>query len=153
MPFSLCNAPATFQCLMQECLGELNLTYALIYLDDIIIFSSTPEEHLIHLRAMLERFLEHGLKLKPSKCHFFRTEIDYLGHKVSADGMTPGTDNVRGIAEMAPPYHRHRSPSLPRSHWILPTIHKRIRQDSQTFERPLSGRQQQAQGGKSQYQS
>ena len=62
-----------------------------------------PEEHLVRLGAVLERFLEHGLKLKPSKCHFFRTEIDYLGHKVSADGMTPGTDNVRGIAEMAPP--------------------------------------------------
>ena len=102
MPFGLCNVPATFQRLMQECLEELNLTYALIYLDDVIVFSSTPEEHLVRLQAVLERFLEHGLKLKLSKCHFFRTEIDYLGHKVSADGMTPGTDNVRGIAEMAP---------------------------------------------------
>ena len=54
MPFGLCNAPATFQCLMQECLGELNITYALIYLDDIIVFSGTPEEHLVCLRAMLE---------------------------------------------------------------------------------------------------
>ena len=52
---------------------------------------------------MLERFLEHGLKLKPSKCHFFRTEIDYQGHKVSADDMMPGTNNIKGIAEMAPP--------------------------------------------------
>ena len=103
MPFGLCNTPATFQCLMQECLGELNLTYALIYWNDVIVFSSTPEEHLDCLRAVLEQFLEHELKLKPSKCHFFRMEIDYLGHKVSADGMTPGTDNVRGIAEMAPP--------------------------------------------------
>ena len=54
MPFGLCNAPATFQHLMQECLGELNLTYALIYLDDIIVFSAMPEEHLVHLRAVLE---------------------------------------------------------------------------------------------------
>ena len=52
---------------------------------------------------MLERFLEHGLKLKLSKCHFFQTEIDYLGHKVSKDGMVPGTDNIKSIAEMAPP--------------------------------------------------
>ena len=63
MPFGLCNAPATFQQLMQECLGELNLTYTLIYLDDVIVFSRTPEKHLVRLRAVLERFLEHGLKL------------------------------------------------------------------------------------------
>ena len=59
--FGLCNTPATFQWLMQECLRELNLTYTLIYLDNIIIFSRTPEEHLIRLRAVLERFLEHRL--------------------------------------------------------------------------------------------
>ena len=47
--------------------------------------------------------MEHGLKLKPSKCNFFRTEISYLGHKVSAAGMEPGTDGLKGIAEIAPP--------------------------------------------------
>ena len=67
MPYSLCNAPATFQHLMQNCLGELNLTYTLIYLDDVIVYSKTEEEHLVHPRAVLERFMEHGLKLKPSK--------------------------------------------------------------------------------------
>ena len=103
MPFGLCNAPATFQRLMQNTLGELNLTYALIYLDDVVVFSQTEEEHLIRLRAVLERFQEHGLKLKPSKCQFFRTEITYLGHRVSKDGMSPSQDNLRGIAEMAPP--------------------------------------------------
>ena len=103
MPFSLCNAPATFQRLMQNCLGELNLTYALIYLDNIIIFSDSKAEHVKCLAAVFERFQEHGLKLKPSKCNFFRKEINYLGHHVSADGMRPGTDNMEGIAEMAPP--------------------------------------------------
>ena len=93
MMFGLCNAPSTFQRLMQECLGELNLTYVLIYLDDVTVFSRMPEEHLIRLRAVLERFLEHGLKLKPSKCHFFQTEIDYLGHKVSKDGMMSGDNS------------------------------------------------------------
>ena len=103
MPYRLCNAPATFQCLMQNCLGELNLMYALIYLDDVIVYSKTEEAHLVHLRAMLERFMEQGLKLKPSKCNFFRTEISYLGHKVSAAGMEPGTDGLKGITEIAAP--------------------------------------------------
>ena len=103
MPFGLCNAPATFQCLMQNCLGELNLTYALIYLDDIVVFSDSEAEHVKRLAVVFEQFQEHGLKLKPSKCNFFRKEINYLGHRVSADGMKPGTENVEGIAEMAPP--------------------------------------------------
>ena len=103
MPYGLCNAPATFQRLMQNCLGELNLSYALIYLDDMIVYSSTEEEHLTRLRAVFKHFLESGLKLKPSKCHFFRTEISYLGHKISASGMEPGTEGVKAIAEMAPP--------------------------------------------------
>ena len=102
MPYSLCNAPATFQQLMQNCLGELNLSYALIYLDDVIVYSWTEEEHLTRLRAVFERFLESGLKLKPFKCHFFHTEINYLGHKVSVEGMEPGTEGIKGIAEMAP---------------------------------------------------
>ena len=103
MPFGLCNALVTFQRLMQNCLGELNLTFALIYLDDIVVFSDTEKEHIKRLAAVFEWFREHGLKLKPSKCHFFRKEINYLGHHVSTEGMKPGIDNVEGIAEMAPP--------------------------------------------------
>ena len=55
------------------------------------------------LHAVLERFMEQGLKLKPSKCNFFHTEISYLGHKVSVAGMEPGTDGLKGIAEIMPP--------------------------------------------------
>ena len=88
---------------MQNCLGELNLTYALIYLDDVIVYYKTEEEHLVRLHTVLERFMEHGTKLKPSKCNFFRTEISYLGHKVSVAGMEPGTEGLRGITEIMPP--------------------------------------------------
>ena len=70
MLYGLCHALATFQRLIHNCLGELNLTYALIYLDDVIVFSCTEEEHLHRLRVVFARFLEHGLMLKPSKCHF-----------------------------------------------------------------------------------
>ena len=88
---------------MQNCLGELNLTYALIYLDDVIFYSCTEEEHLTSLAAVYERFWESGLKLKPSKCNFFCTEINYLGHTISVKGMEPGVEGTKAIAKMAPP--------------------------------------------------
>ena len=103
MPYGLCNTPATFQRLMQNCLGELNLTYALIYLDDVIVFSRTEEENLHRLWVVFAHFLEHGLKLKPSKCHFLQDEITFLGHEISAEGMKPVTANLKAIVEMAPP--------------------------------------------------
>ena len=103
MSYRLCNAPETFQRLMQNCLGELNLTYALIYLDDMIVFSWTEEEHLHRLRVVVGWFLEHGFKLKLSKCHFLQDKITFLGHEISADGMKLGTANLKAIAEMAPP--------------------------------------------------
>ena len=71
MLFGLCNSPVTFQKLMQNCLGELNYTTCLVYLDDIVIYSSTQEEHLDQLREVLEQFCLNGLNLKPSKCSFF----------------------------------------------------------------------------------
>ena len=98
MPFGLCNAPPTFQRLMLNCLGELNLTYCLIYLDDVIIFSKTEEEHLERMRVVFDRFREHGLKLKPSKCEVFKTEINYLAHHVSKRGVLPSKKNLEAIA-------------------------------------------------------
>ena len=103
MPYRLCNVPAMFQRLMQNCLGELNLPYALVYLDEVIVYSKTEEDHLRRLQAVFERFYEHGLKLKPLKCCFLHKQITFLGHEVSAEGMKPGNLNLKGIAEMAPP--------------------------------------------------
>ena len=70
MPFRLCNTPGTFQCLMQNTLGELNLTYCIIYLDDVIVLWHAEEEYLEHLCIMFECFREFNLKLKPSKSSF-----------------------------------------------------------------------------------
>ena len=72
IPFGLCSVPMTFQHLMQNTLGELNLTYCIIYLDDVIIFGHTEEEHFEHLWVVFECFREFNLKLKPSKCSFSR---------------------------------------------------------------------------------
>ena len=85
MCFGLCNVPATFQWLMQNCLGELNLFYCLIYLDDIIIFSQTVEEHL-QLHIVFNQFREYNLKVKPSKCSIFK-EINYLALWVSKESV------------------------------------------------------------------
>ena len=93
MPFGLCNAPPTFQRLILNCLGELNLTYCLIYLDDVIIFSRTKEEHLEWMCVVFDRFREHGLK----------TEINYLAHHVSKRGVLPSKKNLEAIAQCPPP--------------------------------------------------
>ena len=98
MPFGLCNTPVTFQHLMQNSLGELNLTYCIIYLDDVIIFRWT-EEHLECLQVVFEHFWEFNLKLKPAKYSFFQTEIVYLAHHVSCEGICPSKENVRTIEE------------------------------------------------------
>ena len=76
MPIGLCSAPVTFQRLMQNCLGELNFIYCLIYLDNIIVFLQTAEENLHRLCVVFNRYLEYNLKLKPSKCSLFKEEIN-----------------------------------------------------------------------------
>ena len=78
MPFGLTNALATFQCLVESCLEELHLKWCIIYLDDIIVFSKTPEEHIQRLRGVFEKLSAAGLQLKPSKCEFFKSQIAYL---------------------------------------------------------------------------
>ena len=97
MPFGLMNPPATFQMLMQSCLGNLHLHYCIIYFDNVIVFSKTLEEHVIRLRAVFEKLKQVGLKCKPSKCEFFRQELTYLGHVVSKEGIQTDPKKVKAI--------------------------------------------------------
>ena len=103
MPFGLCNAPPTFQRLMQNCLGKLNLTYCLIYLDDVIVFFDMPDEHLQRMHVVFDCLHEHSLKLNPSKCEVFKSEINYLAHHVSQKGVLPLKKNLELIAQCPPP--------------------------------------------------
>ena len=103
MPFGLTNAPATFQRLMESCLGELHLNWCIIYLDDIIVFSRTPEEHIHRRRAVFEKLKAVDLKLKPSKCDFFKKEIKYLGHVVSEQGVSTDPDKIKAVTEWPEP--------------------------------------------------
>ena len=100
MPFGLTNAPATFQCLMESCLGEMHLKWCIIYLDDItVFFSKTCEECIERLRGVFEKLSAAGLRLKPSKCEFFKSSITYLGHIVSKDGIETEKKKVIAIQE------------------------------------------------------
>ena len=103
MPFGLCNAPGTFQHLMQNTLGELNLTYCVIYLDNVIVFGHMEEKHLECLHVVFERFREFNLKLKPSKCSIFQSEIIYLAHHVSQRGILPSQENVWAVQKFLMP--------------------------------------------------
>ena len=107
MPFGLTNAPAVFQRLMQRLLTGLNPAagpdFVVVYIDDILVFSSTLEEHLCHLRAVIKRISEAGLKLKPSKCRFVRSEVEYLGHLITPEGLKPNSKLVEAIQEFPRP--------------------------------------------------
>ena len=103
MPFGATNAPASFQRLMHDCLGDLNMNWCIVYLDDIIIFSDTKEEHLKRLEAVFQKLSAAGLKLKPSKCFFFREEIEYLGHVVSGKGISTNPKEVEAVTKLPTP--------------------------------------------------
>ena len=103
MPFGLCNAPTTFQWLMQNCMGELNFIYCLIYLDDLIMFLWGAEEHLHQLHVVFDHLREYNLKLKPLKCSLFQEGINYLAHQVSKEEVWPSNINVKAITKNAPP--------------------------------------------------
>ncbi|CAF4569907.1 unnamed protein product, partial [Didymodactylos carnosus] len=103
MPFGLTNAPATFQRLMDLVLRGLKWSCCMVYLDDVIIYSPTFEQHLIDIDNVLNRIKESGLTLKPSKCFFCRRELKYLGHIVSADGIRPDPDKLEAVRSFSVP--------------------------------------------------
>ena len=105
MPFGLCNAPATFERMMDNLLRHLKWTTCLCYLDDIVVFSKTFEEHLSRLSTVLKCVQAAGLRLNPKKCLFVAKEIKILGHLVNGDGVRPDPDKVRAVTEFPTPQH------------------------------------------------
>ena len=99
MPFGLCNAPATFQRAMQHVLKGLLWKDALAFMDDVMSLGVDFGHALTNIRKVLERFREHGLKLKPRKCAFLQTEVIFLGHKVSEDGIAVNPEHIEAIAK------------------------------------------------------
>ena len=106
MPFGLTNAPGVFQRLMQRVIGGLNpdegTDFVRVYIDDLVVFSSL-EEHIVHLRKVMNRLRSAKLKLKPSKCHFLRQSAEFLGHMITPAGIRPNPKQVMAVREFLIP--------------------------------------------------
>ena len=101
MPFGLTNSGASFQRLMGNILRGLEYRFALIYIDDVIIFPKSIEDHLVHLEEFFRRLREANVKLNQGKCSFVKHKVDYLGHVVTPDGVSPNPDNIQ-VAQQFP---------------------------------------------------
>lgn len=142
LPYGLCNSPSTFQRLMELVLADLQWVTCLVYLDDIIVYARTFDEHLARLDQVLQKLCQANLKVKPAKCHLFADQVQYLGHVIFAEGVTvdpakteavhawPEPVNVRevrsfvglasyyrrfvpGFAELARPLHKPTEKGVP----------------------------------------
>eukprot|EP00253_Pinus_taeda_P018429 PITA_18429 len=99
LPFGLTNAPATFMCLMNSVFHRFLDKFVLIFIDDILIYSRSQEEHEEHLRMVLQTLREHQLYAKFSKCDFFIEEIQYLGHVITKEGIAVDPEKIKTIME------------------------------------------------------
>lgn len=133
MPFGLCNAPATFQRLMDMVLAGIQWKNCLVYLDDIIVIGRTFEEHLSNLREVFERLKGAGLRLKPSKCNFCSPQVEFLGHIVSRDGVHTDPRKTAKVAKWPTPNSKKEVQQF----LGLANYYRRFVQDFSTIAKPL----------------
>ena len=121
VPFGLCNVPAMFSRLMDPVIAGLHWETCLFYLDDIIVFAATWEEHLARLRQVFERLRHAQFKLGAEKCTFAVKEVSYLGHRVTAEGLLPDPSLLAAIRRSAT-QECHRSSLIPGPRRVLPAL-------------------------------
>ena len=103
MPFGLCNAPSTFQRLMDVVLSSVLWKYAMVYIDDVNIYSESFEQHLEHLNEVFKLIKKANLQINPEKCHFCTNEMQFLGHIVGIDGIKPNPQKVEKLEKLPSP--------------------------------------------------
>ena len=133
MPFGLCNGPATFQRLMDLVLAGLQMTHCLVYIDDVIVVGRSFDEHLCNIRDVFNRVKGAGLKLKPSKCVFFREKVFYLGHEVSREGVATDPRKIDQVASWPIP----QSAKDVQKFLGLASYYRRFVRDFATIAKPL----------------
>src|SRR6185436_11965882 len=97
MPFGLINAPATFQRVMDRVFHEVVWKFVLVYIDDIIIYSKTREEHEEHLKIVFTLLRNAGLRINAKKYDFFKTKLIFLGHIITIEGIAPDSSKVEKV--------------------------------------------------------
>jgi RNase H-like domain found in reverse transcriptase/Reverse transcriptase (RNA-dependent DNA polymerase)/Integrase zinc binding domain/Chromo (CHRromatin Organisation MOdifier) domain len=134
LPMGLCNAPGTFMQLMNETFRDLLDRSVLVFLDDILVFSRTHEEHVAHVRQVLERLRKQKLYAKRSKCEFFRSEVEFLGHQLGANGLAVSQDKISAVRDWPTP----RNVGDVRSFLGLAGFYRRFVKDFSKIALPLT---------------
>ena len=101
MPFGLRNAASTFQHFIDEVVRDLDFVYN--YIDDILVASASPEEHVTHLRLLFEQFQKYQVRINPGKCVFGASSLTFLGHIISPEGISPLPEKVKALQDLQPP--------------------------------------------------
>ena len=103
MPFGLTNALASFMCLINNVLSKYLDQFVVVFVDEILIYSKSEQEHKEHLKIILQVLREHQLYAQLSKCDFYKNKIQYLGHMISADGISVDPEKIKAIIDWPVP--------------------------------------------------
>jgi len=134
LPIGLCNAPATFQRAMDILLAGVKWHKGLVYLDDVIVFSRSPEEHLQHLDEVMTRLGKAGVTLKEAKCHFFQEEVEYLGHVIRPGRVHVLEKNIPALRDLRYP----ETQTQMKSFLVMSGVYRRFVADFAKIAKPLT---------------
>ena len=135
MPFELTNTPASMQRLMNNTLHEYLDVFVIVYLDNLLIYSKSEQEHIEHVKMVLEKLSQRNLLLKPEKCEFYRKEVEFLGYVVDIDGVRMDVAKIEAVLQWPTPTTIKEVQAFLRFCHLLPLLHQRLLQDHKvTYE-------------------